>query len=188
MELEKEKYKKYERRFSILWKTILSILSFITLFLFGYQTGFIIQDNWECSIVFFLNMLIEIAFIGDIFILLLKSFTVKGDIISGFNNISKFRIKSFYFYQDLFAAFPSVILEEFIYKNVFEVNFLDNLCRNDVLPGYYDLLYIFKLFKIRYAFQVIDKVFNILNINLQGDIRRLLKLAIALGFTVHIMA
>jgi len=57
-----------------------------------------------------------------------------------------------------------------------------------VLPGYYDLLYILKLFKIRYAFQVIDKVFNILNINLQGDIRRLLKLAIALGFTVHIMA
>ncbi|CAI2365539.1 unnamed protein product [Moneuplotes crassus] len=176
-ELSKQKFLEYERRFSIIWKIVLSIFSFITLFLFAYETGYIIREQWRYTLIFTINIIIELAFLADIVVLLLKPFQHRGELYKGFRKISRFRLRSIYFYQDVFAAVPSVIIGEIF--NPGSINSPNSI---------YGFLYVFKLWKSRYAFHVVDKIFNIFKSDLKGDIRRLLKLAIGLMFTVHIMA
>ena len=72
-----------------------------------------------------------------------------------------------------------MLIGEIVHSNSFS---------NGEQNGIYNILYILKLVKMRYAFNVIDKIFDVFKLNAQGDIRRLIKLAIALGLTVHVMA
>lgn len=83
-ELKKERYMKYERRFSITWNVILSLFSFITLFLFLYQTGFYLKEDAAITLVFSLNLFIEGAFIIDVIVNLFKPVLIRGEVITGF--------------------------------------------------------------------------------------------------------
>jgi hypothetical protein len=44
------------------------------------------------------------------------------------------------------------------------------------------------MFKVRYIFKIVDKVFDFFKMSSQGDTRRIIKLAIALAMTIHLMA
>lgn len=111
--------------------------------------------------------------------MLLKPVYKKGELLRTFREISKLRFKSLYFYFDLVAAFPSVTFDEIAFKH------LEN---NDGRHSIYNVLYILKLFKLRYAFKVVNKAFDLLKLRSHGDTRRILKLAISLGVIVHIMS
>jgi hypothetical protein len=50
-ELKKEKIMKFEKKFSLFWNIILSILSFITVFLMQYKTGFTITQKSTKNLV-----------------------------------------------------------------------------------------------------------------------------------------
>lgn len=148
----------------------------MTLVLFPFQTGFPLTDAGSKMTVFVINICIEAVYILDICILLLTPIYYKGDVITGYYNILKFRLKSVYFYLDLIAAYPSVCISAITYNGHLEV------------LGITNLLYIMKMFKVRYMFKIIDKIFDFLKMASQGDIRRISKLAIALAISIHIMA
>jgi hypothetical protein len=130
-------------------------------------------------VVLTINLFIEFVFIMDIFILLLKPIPYKAEIIMNIKEISKKRVKSFYFYFDLFAAFPSVFFELIWFYKYEDGSELNSI---------YDPLYLLKLFKLRYAFKVLDRIFDWLKINSYGNARRLLKLVIGMGVTVHTLS
>ena len=89
------------------------------------------------------------------------------------------RLKDFHFYIDIISAFPSVIITEIMFKNQISEQYYNTTM---------NMLYILKIFKVRYTFDMIDILFTWINSKTLMEWRRVFKLWLATLFVIHIMS